>query len=38
MKSVTSMKLIPVSSNETNGTNFVKEFLTISSNEMVIRK
>jgi len=38
MNSVTPMKLIPVSSNETNGNNFVKEFPTISSNEMVIRK
>src|SRR6267378_7208538 len=38
MNSVTPMKLIPVSNNETNSNNSSKEFPTISTNEMVIKK
>jgi len=38
MNSVTPMKLIPVSNNETNSNNSSKEFPTISTNEIVIKK
>src|SRR6266851_1899098 len=38
MNSVTPMKLIPVSNNETISTNSFKEFPSISTNEIVVKK